>query len=232
MIKRFIRMAHGARMFAPSPRIVVCVPCGSTQVERRAIREAAQSAGGSKVYLIEELMAAVTGAGLPVSEATGSMVVDIGGGTTEVGVIPLGGIVYKGSVRVGGDKFDDAVINYIRSNYGMPIGEQTAKAIKKAIGSAFPGSEVKEIELRGRNMCEGIPRSFTVSSNEILEALTNRLDHIVSALRSPSNRRRLSWAPMLPSAALCSRAAVRYCVISTICLSRRLACRCSSLNAP
>ncbi|OAJ63764.1 rod shape-determining protein [Paraburkholderia ginsengiterrae] len=183
MIKRFIQMAHETRMFAPSPRIVICVPCGSTQVERRAIKEAAHSAGASQVYLIEEPMAAATGAGLPVSDATGSMVVDIGGGTTEVGVISLGGIVYKGSVRVGGDKFDDAIVNYIRRNYGMLIGEQTAEAIKKEIGSAFPGSEIKEMEVKGRNMSEGIPRSFTVSSNEILEALTDPLNQIVSAVK-------------------------------------------------
>jgi rod shape-determining protein MreB and related proteins len=183
MIKQFIRMVHAPHIFAPSPRIVICVPCGSTQVERRAIREAAHTAGAAKVYLIEEPMAAATGAGLPVSEATGSMVVDIGGGTTEVGVISLGGIVYKGSVRVGGDKFDEAIVNYIRRNYGMLIGEQTAEAIKKGIGSAFPGSEVKEIEVKGRNMSEGIPRSFTVSSNEILEALTDPLNQIVSAVK-------------------------------------------------
>jgi rod shape-determining protein MreB len=183
MIKQFIRMVHAPRMFAPSPRIVICVPCGSTQVERRAIKEAAHSAGASQVYLIEEPMAAATGAGLPVSEATGSMVVDIGGGTTEVGVISLGGIVYKGSVRVGGDKFDEAIVNYIRRNYGMLIGEQTAEAIKKEIGSAFPGSEVREMEVKGRNMSEGIPRSFTVSSNEILEALTDPLNQIVSAVK-------------------------------------------------
>ncbi|MFD1560427.1 rod shape-determining protein [Paraburkholderia silviterrae] len=183
MIKQFIRMVHAPRIFAPSPRIIICVPCGSTQVERRAIKEAAHSAGASQVYLIEEPMAAATGAGLPVSEATGSMVVDIGGGTTEVGVISLGGIVYKGSVRVGGDKFDEAIVNYIRRNYGMLIGEQTAEAIKKEIGSAFPGSEVKEMEVRGRNMSEGIPRSFTVSSNEMLEALTDPLNQIVSAVK-------------------------------------------------
>ncbi|HEX7911459.1 MAG TPA: rod shape-determining protein [Paraburkholderia sp.] len=183
MIKRFIQMVHETRMFAPSPRIIICVPCGSTQVERRAIKEAAHSAGASQVYLIEEPMAAATGAGLPVSEATGSMVVDIGGGTTEVGVISLGGIVYKGSVRVGGDKFDDAIVNYIRRNYGMLIGEQTAEAIKKEIGSAFPGSEIREMEVKGRNMSEGIPRSFTVSSNEILEALTDPLNQIVSAVK-------------------------------------------------
>jgi rod shape-determining protein MreB len=164
MIKQFIRMVHAPRMFAPSPRIIICVPCGSTQVERRAIKEAAHSAGASQVYLIEEPMAAATGAGLPVSEATG-------------------GIVYKGSVRVGGDKFDEAIVNYIRRNYGMLIGEQTAEAIKKEIGSAFPGSEVREMEVKGRNMSEGIPRSFTVSSNEILEALTDPLNQIVSAVK-------------------------------------------------
>ncbi|MGH8777616.1 rod shape-determining protein [Paraburkholderia sp.] len=183
MIKQFIRMVHEARLLAPSPRIVICVPCGSTQVERRAIREAAHSAGASQVYLIEEPMAAATGAGLPVSEATGSMVVDIGGGTTEVGVISLGGLVYKGSVRVGGDRFDEAIVNYIRRNYGMLIGEQTAEAIKKGIGSAFPGSEIREMEVKGRNMSEGIPRSFTISSNEILEALTDPLNQIVSAVK-------------------------------------------------
>src|SRR5471032_1110847 len=178
MIKQFIKTAHESRMFSPSPRIIICVPCGSTQVERRAIKEAAHGAGASQVYLIEEPMAAAIGAGLPVSEATGSMVVDIGGGTTEVGVISLGGIVYKGSVRVGGDKFDEAIVNY-----GMFIGEQTAEAIKKEIGSAFPGSEVKEMEVKGRNLSEGIPRSFTISSNEILEALTDPLNQIVSSVK-------------------------------------------------
>ena len=174
MLKQFIRMVHPRSTFRPSPRIIICVPCGSTQVERRAIRESALGAGASEVYLIEEPMAAAIGAGLPVSEASGSMVVDIGGGTTEVGVISLGGMVYKGSVRVGGDKFDEAIINYIRRNYGMLIGEPTAEAIKKNIGSAFPGSEVREMEVKGRNLSEGVPRSFTISSNEILEALTEQ----------------------------------------------------------
>ncbi len=184
MIKQFIKRVHDSRVFAPSPRIIICVPCGSTQVERRAIKEAAQGAGASQVYLIEEPMAAAIGAGLPVAEATGSMVVDIGGGTTEVGVISLGGMVYSGSVRVGGDKFDEAIINYIRRNYGMLIGETTAESIKKQIGSAFPGSEVREMEVKGRNLAEGIPRSFTISSNEILEALTDPLNSIVSAIKS------------------------------------------------
>jgi len=183
MLKQFIRMVHESRLFSPSPRIIICVPCGSTQVERRAIRESALGAGASQVYLIEEPMAAAIGAGLPVSEAAGSMVVDIGGGTTEVGVISLGGLVYQGSVRVGGDKFDESIMNYIRRNYGMLIGEPTAEAIKNTIGSAFPGSEIKEMEVRGRNLSEGIPRSFTITSNEILEALTEPLNQIVSAVK-------------------------------------------------
>ncbi|HSC95946.1 MAG TPA: rod shape-determining protein [Burkholderiales bacterium] len=184
MLKHFIKKVHNTRIFKPSPRIIICVPCGSTQVERRAIRESAIGAGASSVYLIEEPMAAAIGADLPVGEATGSMVVDVGGGTTEVGVISLGGLVYKGSVRVGGDKMDEAIINYIRRNYGMLIGETTAEQIKKEIGSAFPGSEVREKEVKGRNLAEGIPRSFTISSNEILEALTEPLNAIVSAVKS------------------------------------------------
>ena len=184
MLKQFIKMVHPSSLFSPNPRIIICVPCGSTQVERRAIRESALGAGASQVFLIEEPMAAAIGAGLPVGEATGSMVVDIGGGTTEVGVISLGGMVYKGSVRVGGDKFDEAIINYIRRNYGMLIGEPTAEMVKKTIGSAFPGSEVREMEVKGRNMSEGIPRSFTISSNEILEALTDPLNQIIGAVKT------------------------------------------------
>jgi rod shape-determining protein MreB len=184
MLKQFIKKVHESRLFSPSPRIIICVPCGSTQVERRAIREAAIEAGASQVYLIEEPMAAAIGADLPVAEATGSMVVDVGGGTTEVGVISLGGMVYAGSVRVGGDKFDEAIVNYIRRNYGMLIGDTTAENVKKEIGSAFPGSEVREMEVKGRNLAEGIPRSFTISSNEILEALTEPLNQIVGAVKS------------------------------------------------
>ena len=183
MLKQFIGRVHQSGIFRPSPRIVICVPCGSTQVERRAIRESAYGAGARRVELIEEPMAAAIGADLPVEDATGSMVVDIGGGTTEVGVMSLGGTVYSGSVRVGGDKLDEAIINYIRRNYGMLIGETTAEHIKKAIGSAFPGSEVKEMEVMGRNLAEGVPRSFTISSNEVLEALTDPLNSIVSAVK-------------------------------------------------
>ena len=184
MLKQFIRMASPSRLFAPSPRIIICVPCGSTQVERRAIKESALAAGASEVYLIEEPMAAAIGAGLPVNEAAGSLVVDIGGGTTEVGLISLGGMVYAGSVRVGGDKFDQAIINYIRRHFGMLIGEPTAEMIKKKIGSAFPGSEVMEIEVKGRNIAEGVPRTFTVHSNEILEALSEPLNQIVVAVKN------------------------------------------------
>jgi len=183
MLKHFIKAVHPSSLLSPNPRIIICVPCGSTQVERRAIKESADAAGASQVFLIEEPMAAALGAGLPVGEPSGSMVVDIGGGTTEVGVISLGGMVYKGSVRVGGDKFDEAIINYIRRNYGMLVGEPTAEQIKKEIGSAFPGSEVREMEVKGRNLSEGIPRSFTISSNEILEALTDPLNQIVSAVK-------------------------------------------------
>jgi rod shape-determining protein MreB len=184
MLKYFIRKALNSRWFSPSPRIIICVPIGSTQVERRAIKESAQHAGAKKVYLIEEPMAAAIGAELPIAEATGSMVVDIGGGTTEVGVISLGGIVYAKSERVGGDKFDQAIIDYIRRNYGMQISEPTAELVKKKIGSAFPGSEVLEMEVTGRNLAEGLPRKFTISSNEILEALAEPLNAITGAVKA------------------------------------------------
>ncbi|MHB1241601.1 MAG: rod shape-determining protein, partial [Gammaproteobacteria bacterium] len=184
MLQYFIRKVHENKVFRPSPRVLVCVPCGSTQVERRAIRESAAGAGAREVYLIEEPMAAAIGAGLPVEEARGSMVLDIGGGTSEVAVISLNGIVYSASVRIGGDKFDDAIANYVRRNYGTLIGETTAERIKHEIGSAFPGNEVREIEVKGRNLAEGVPRSFTLNSNEILEALQEPLSGIVGAVRT------------------------------------------------
>ncbi|MGB1236789.1 MAG: rod shape-determining protein, partial [Pseudomonadales bacterium] len=159
-------------------------PCKSTQVERRAIKESALGAGAREVYLIEEPMAAAIGAGLPVEEASGSMVVDIGGGTTEIAVISLNGIVYADSVRVGGDRFDEAIVTYVRRNYGSLIGEATAERIKQEIGTAYQGSEVLEIDVRGRNLAEGIPRSFTLNSHEILEALQEPLSSIVQAVKS------------------------------------------------
>ncbi len=183
MLQHFIRKAHQSRYFRPSPRVLICVPYGSTQVERRAIRESAEGAGARKVYLIDEPMAAAIGAGMPVQEARGSMVLDIGGGTSEVAVISLNGIVYASSVRIGGDRFDEAITSYVRRNYGILIGEATAERIKHEIGSAFPGQEVLEISVKGRNLSEGVPRSFTLNSNEILEALQEPLQGIVGAVK-------------------------------------------------
>lgn len=184
MLQHFIHSVHETRFLRPSPRVLICVPCGSTQVERRAIRESAIGAGAREVYLIEEPMAAAIGANLPVDEARGSMVVDVGGGTTEVAIISLNGIVYSASVRIGGDRFDEAIVNYVRRNYGSLIGETTAENIKKQIGTAFPGSDIRELEVRGRNLAEGVPKSFTLNSNEILEALQEPLLGIVSAVRA------------------------------------------------
>lgn len=184
MLQHFIHKVHESRFLRPSPRVLVCVPCGSTQVERRAIRESAMGAGAREVYLIEEPMAAAMGAGMPVEEASGCMVVDIGGGTTEVAIISLSGIVYAASVRIGGDKFDESIINYVRRNYGILIGETTAERIKQEIGTAFPSTEMRELEVRGRNLAEGVPRSFTLNSNEVLEALQEPLSGIVGAVRA------------------------------------------------
>jgi len=183
MLREFIKKVHENKFFRPSPRILICVPCGSTQVERRAIRESAAMAGAREVYLIEEPMSAAIGAGLPVDEACGSMVLDIGGGTSEVAIISLSGIVYSASVRIGGDRFDEAIINYVRRNYGTLIGEATAEQIKHEIGTAYPGSEIMEIEVKGRNLAEGVPRGFTLNSNEILEALQEPLSGIVGAVK-------------------------------------------------
>ncbi|MDH5710477.1 MAG: rod shape-determining protein [Gammaproteobacteria bacterium] len=184
MLQHFIRSVHESRLLRPSPRVLICVPCGATQVERRAIRESAQDAGARTVHLIEEPMAAAIGAGMPVDEASGSMVLDIGGGTSEVAVISLNGIVYSASVRIGGDKFDEAIISYVRRNYGILIGEATAERIKHEIGTAYPGKELLEIEVKGRNLSEGIPRSFSLNSNEILEALQEPLQGIVQAVKT------------------------------------------------
>ncbi len=183
MLQFFIHKVHETRFFQPSSRVLICVPCGSTQVERRAIKESAAGAGAREVYLIEEPMSAAIGAGLAVQEPRGCMVIDIGGGTSEVAVISLNGIVYAESVRVGGDTFDDAIVNYVRRNYGIQIGEVTAERIKHSIGSAFPGNEVAEIEVKGRSVAEGVPRSFTLNSNEILEALQEPLAAITGAVK-------------------------------------------------
>ncbi len=184
MIKHFIRKVHNRRSFA-SPQMVICVPSGSTAVERRAIQESAESAGARKVALIEEPMAAAIGAGLPVTEATGSMIVDIGGGTTEVAVISLGGIVYSRSVRVGGDKFDDAIINYIRRTHNLLIGESTAERIKKEIGSACPpeDGEGRMMEIKGRDLMNGVPKELVISERQIAEALAEPVGAIIDAVK-------------------------------------------------
>lgn len=184
MLQHFIRKVHENSWFSPSPRVLISVPCLSTEVEKRAIRESALGAGAREVRLIEEPMAAAIGAGLKVSEANGSMVVDIGGGTTEIAVISLNGVVYSDSVRIGGDRFDEAIVNYVRRNYGSVIGDATAERIKQEIGCAFAGSEIREIDVRCRNLAEGVPRSFTLSSDEILEALQDPLAGIVQAVKS------------------------------------------------
>ena len=170
--------------FKPSPRVLVCVPCGATQVERRAIRESVEGAGASEVFLITEPMAAAIGAGLPVSEAKGSMIVDIGGGTTEVAIISLNGIVYSSSVRIGGNRFDQAIIDYVRNTKRYEIGESTAEQVKIEIGSAYAEQEMHEKEVRGRSVVEGVPRSFTLNSNEMLEALSDPIKGIVAAVRT------------------------------------------------
>ena len=184
MIKYFIRKVHNRRSFA-SPMVIICVPSGSTAVERRAIQESAEAAGAIKVRLIEEPMAAAIGAGLPVTEPTGSMVVDIGGGTTEVAVISLGGIVYARSVRVGGDKMDDTIISYIRRNHNLLVGESSAERIKKEIGSACPPEEGegRSIQIRGRDLMNGVPKEITITERQIAEGLADPVAQIVEAVK-------------------------------------------------
>ena len=183
MLQFFIHKVHENSFIKPSPRVLICVPCKATQVERRAIKESALGAGAREVYLIEEPLAAAIGAGLPIDKASGSMVLDIGGGTTEIAIIALGGAVYAESVRVGGDKFDESIISYVRRKYGSLIGEVTAERIKEQIGTAYPMDEIKEIDIRGRNLAEGIPRSFTITSSEVFEALQEPLSSIIEAVR-------------------------------------------------
>jgi len=183
MLQHFIKKVHASRFLRPSPRVLVCVPCSSTQVERRAIKESAEGAGAREVYLIEEPMAAAIGAGIPIHEARGSMVLDIGGGTTEVAVLSLNGIVYSNSVRLGGDHFDEAIINYVRRSYGTLIGESTAERIKMEIGCAFVQEVQSEIQVSGRNLAEGVPKMITLNSNEVLDALSEALASIVGAVR-------------------------------------------------
>ncbi len=184
MLQHFIHKVHENFFFTPSPRVLVCVPCKATQVERRAITESVLGAGARSVQLLEEPMAAAIGAGLPVEKARGSMVVDVGGGTTEIAIISLSGVVYSESVLVGGDRFDEAIIAHVRRVYSSLIGAATAERIKQEIGYAYltPESEIKEIDVRGRNLTEGIPRSFTLRSDEILGCLDESLKVIVNSV--------------------------------------------------
>lgn len=182
MLRHFIRKAHNRRKVV-RPRIIICVPSGITQVEKRAVREAAESAGAREVYLIEEPMAAAIGAGLPITEPTGNMVVDIGGGTTEVAVISLSGIVYSKSVRVAGDKMDEALLQHIKRTYNLLVGIRTAEIIKTTIGNAYPGDQIETIEVKGRDLVTGIPKILTIDSDEIAKAISEQVETIVETVR-------------------------------------------------
>lgn len=185
MLQEFIRKALKGRAFAGSRvRVIICIPSGVTAVERRAVKEATQNAGAKRVSIIEEPMAAAIGAGLPVADPTGSMIVDIGGGTSEVAVISLGGIVTSRSVRVAGDEFDSSIINYIKKKYNLLIGERTAENIKIAIGSAYPYADNEpSMDIKGRNLLNGLPENITVTSEEIREALSEPLSHVIEAIK-------------------------------------------------
>jgi len=182
MLRYFIRKVHNRRALV-RPRIIVCVPSGITQVEKRAVRESAESAGAREVYLIEEPMAAAIGAGLPIMEPTSNMIVDIGGGTTEVAVISLAGIVYSKSVRVGGDKMDEAILQHIKRKYNLLIGERTAEHIKTSIGTAYPTDEVMTIEVKGRDLVSGIPKILNIDSEEVRKSIAEQVETIVETVR-------------------------------------------------
>ncbi|HDZ89321.1 MAG: rod shape-determining protein [Deltaproteobacteria bacterium] len=182
MLRHFIRKAHNRRTLV-RPRIIICVPSGITQVEKRAVRESAESAGAREVFLIEEPMAAAIGAGLPITEPTSNMVVDIGGGTTEVAVISLAGIVYSKSVRVGGDKMDEAILQYVKRKYNLLIGITTAELIKTGIGSAYPSDQAETIDVKGRDLVTGIPKILTIDSDEVRQAISEQIETIVETVR-------------------------------------------------
>lgn len=182
MLRYFIRKAHNRKTLI-RPRIMICIPFGITEVEKRAVRESAESAGAREVYLIEEPMAAAIGAGLPITEPSGNMVVDIGGGTTEVAVISLAGIVFSKSIRVAGDKMDEAIIQYMKRKYNLLIGERTAEAIKIQIGTAYPNGEITTMEIKGRDLVAGVPKTLTIHSEEVREAIMEPINAIVEAVK-------------------------------------------------
>jgi rod shape-determining protein MreB len=183
MLRHFIRKVHNRRSLI-RPRIIIAVPSGITPVEKRAVRESAESAGAREVYLIEEPMAAAIGAGLPITEPICNMVVDIGGGTSEVAVISLAGIVYSKSVRVGGDKMDEAILQYVKRTYNLLIGERTSEIIKTTIGNAYPGSELESMDVKGRDLVTGIPKIINVNSDEVRQAIQEQIDSIVAAVKT------------------------------------------------
>ena len=182
MLRHFIHTAHNRRALV-KPRIIIGIPSGITEVERRAVREAAESAGAREVYLIEQPMAAAIGAGLPITEPAGNMIVDIGGGTSDVAVISLAGIVYSRSVRIGGDKMDEAIIQHIKRKYNLLIGERTSELIKMSIGTAYPTDEPMTMEIKGRDLVAGVPRTLNISSDEIRDALSEPVNGIVEAVK-------------------------------------------------
>jgi len=182
MLRHFIRKVHNRRSLI-RPRIIVCVPSGITQVEKRAVRESAESAGAREVFLIEEPMAAAIGAGLPITEPTSNMVLDIGGGTTEVAVISLAGIVYSKSVRVGGDKMDEAILQQIKRKYNLLIGERTAELIKTTIGNAFAGGQADKMQIKGRDLVSGIPKIIEIDSDEVRESITEQIETILETVK-------------------------------------------------
>jgi rod shape-determining protein MreB len=187
LLRYFIRKAHNRKTLI-RPRIIICVPYGVTEVEKRAVRESAESAGSREVYLIEEPMAAAIGSGLPITEPSGNMIVDIGGGTTEVAVISLSGIVFSKSIRVAGDKMDEAIIHYLKRKYNMLIGERTAEQIKIKIGNAYPEKDVQTMEIKGRHLVAGVPKTIEVSSEEVREAIQDPLNAIVESVKSALER--------------------------------------------
>ena len=228
MLRYFIQRVH-QRRFA-KPRMIICVPSGITGVEQRAVMEAAEYAGARKAYIIEEPMAAAIGAGLPVHEPTGNMVVDIGGGTTEVAVISLGGIVTSQSVRIGGDELDEAIISFIKKEYSLALGERTAEEIKIALGSAYPLQEELHAEIRGRDLVSGLPKTVVVSTDEIRKAIDEPVTAIIDAVKVTLDKTPPSWPPTSWNRASSSPAEVPCCTASTLDCRKRPACPSSWLG--